>query len=230
MKHLIAVTLLAPVVAHAASWHYETAANKLTDKSYVVASSRSDNTFSFSFPYKGNTKAALAIRNERDYPEVMFAIERGQLVCSSCALVVRFDDEDPIDFGATRSNDGRTNLVFIDDGVQFALKALTAKRIRVEFVAFKEGVHVADFRFSSPYEWKGRKSGDDIVQQAIADAKRFRKHGVTAKNLEERCRTDKEELVECLTRVRACLDSDAPTRDCVQIVDIFPSRGMPASK
>ena len=78
-------------------WSTRTSKDKLTDAVIETASLESTNTVNLSFPYHGEQRGRLTLRNTAGKYEVMFSIERGQLfpgslVTGGAKTNIRVDD------------------------------------------------------------------------------------------------------------------------------------------
>jgi hypothetical protein len=140
--------------ADAAKWLYKNDVDPMTGKPSQEAGAISDNEHKMNFPYNGKNSSTLWIRRKSAAaPSVMFTIDRGQFVCDECTIRVRFDDDEPANFSMSRSSDRDPRIMFFVASERFIDNAVSAKRIRVEFTAFREGIRVADFKFGRPLEF-----------------------------------------------------------------------------
>lgn len=198
------IMFAAPMLADAATWSLKTTKDRLTDRPIVTYTAMSDNAFNFAFPYRGATRAQLAIRSKgNDDIDVVFLIERGQLMhdIRDGEIRVRFDDGEVEVFSTSPSTSRDSHITFLGGEPRFVERAIKAKRIRVEFAAFSNGTHVADFRFgkSLPAINSNAKPGTSPKSgAAVLEARAGR---LSAR--EDECRKTKE-FVECLERARAC--------------------------
>lgn len=130
-------------------WTYAHMEDQMGEGVSHTASVRSTNTVEFDFPYAGAQHATLMLRTHPRYgKEVIFRLERGQILCRSyedCKILVRFDDGPPESFAAVGPADNSTELVFIRDYPRFAAAMLKAKRVRISIDVFQQGRPVLDF-------------------------------------------------------------------------------------
>ena len=97
-------------------WSYWSDEDPMTSKVSRGAKVQSTNSFEFDFPYKGTQHAALMLRKHPSYgSDVMFSVERGQILCSSyqCPVRIRFDDAPAVTYVGTGPADNSSETVFI---------------------------------------------------------------------------------------------------------------------
>lgn len=155
----IACVLLALASEAMAEWRYKRNSDALTDEAVVHATTRSTNVHQFGFPYKGGTRAYLSIRQAgASEPDVMFIIDRGQLLCRpDCKVRLRFDDEpEALDYGGSPTSDGSSDTIFIRAEEMLIDRLKTARRLRVEVTVYNEGLRVFDFAVAK-LNWPPKK-------------------------------------------------------------------------
>lgn len=112
----------------------------------------SSNTVNFDFPYAGAQHATLMlILHPRAGKDVMFSIEKGQILCHSyedCTVLVRFDDEQATNYSAVGTADNSTETIFIRNYDRFIGKMLKAKQVRVSTNIYQQGAPVFEFDVS----------------------------------------------------------------------------------
>lgn len=148
MKRAVMGFLIGVMVSSAGAWDISETEDKMTGKKTVYASVDSTNTASFGWPYQGKTRAWLMVRRHpRHGQDVMFGIERGQLVCGSsgCSVLVRFDDHQPIKFGAVGPEDNDSKMLFLTNDKKFVAELRKAKRVRVSATVYQEGQPMFEF-------------------------------------------------------------------------------------
>lgn len=146
---------LATSHAHASKWLFKSETNSMTGNVVMKAMTISDNQNKMSFPYAGKNYSVLLVEHEEpDTPTVLFAIDRGQLMCPDCSVLVRFDEAPPILYSMTRASDNNPAMLYFSEPLQFLAGAATAKRIRIQFTAFHQGTHIADFKLIKPMSVK----------------------------------------------------------------------------
>jgi hypothetical protein len=132
-------------------WHYNVSEEKMTGGLRRTAGVESTNTVEFGFPYSGAQNGRLILRTESRDKDVMFRIEKGQILCTSydgCTVQVRFDDDKPTSFSATTAADHSSDVVFLNDYNRFLAKMRKAKRVRISLDVYQNGRPVFDFDVS----------------------------------------------------------------------------------
>src|SRR5260221_5296908 len=130
------------------TWTYHLSDDPMTGKKKSFAIVQSSGTFQLSFPYSGSQHAQVMLRKDpRKGREIIFEIERGQLICevSSCSIPVRFDDDKPMSFTASPPSDHTSTALFIDPVDAFYKRLLRAKVLRIEPTIYQHGSIVAEF-------------------------------------------------------------------------------------
>lgn len=157
MKRLIALLLLSSFGTAAIAWSYDVKTDKMTSKQTSFAYLQSKNSLNLGFPYQGRNMGSLTVRQHPQHGlDVIFSVEKGQLICSSysgCDLLVRFDDKPPTRFAGTEpaSNDHET--IFVNNAKRFIAEAKKAKKILVQVEMYKAGGQILEFEVSSPLVW-----------------------------------------------------------------------------
>lgn len=130
-------------------WAYTRAQDAMSGKASVQASVRSRNSFNLDFPYSGPQHATLVVRSHPRWGrDVIFRIERGQILCSSysdCTVRVRFDDEAPRTLHGNEPADNSTEVVFLPGYADLVRRIGKAKVMRVEVTLHQQGPLVAEF-------------------------------------------------------------------------------------
>lgn len=138
--------------AAAAPWTYSQNDDPMSKGKTYYASIISSNTVEFDFPYSGAQHGRLTLRTDPKYgKDVIFTIERGQILCSSydgCTIRVRFDDEEATSYSASAAADNSTETIFIPNYSRFVEKMMKAKRVRISMNVYQEGAPVFDFDVS----------------------------------------------------------------------------------
>ena len=132
-------------------WSYWSDEDPMTSKVTRGAKVQSKNSFEFDFPYKGTQYATLTLRKHPSYgSDVMFSIEKGQILCSSyqCPIRIRFDDAPPVTYDGTGPADNSSETVFIPGFASLEKKIAAANRVRIEVNVHDQGVLMAEFDVS----------------------------------------------------------------------------------
>lgn len=116
---------------------------------------RSLNTLNLDFPYRGEQRASLVIREHpRHGKDVIFRIEKGQLVCDygNCTMTVRFGSSDPVRVRATESSSSDSTLFFLSQYDRFIANAKAGNPIIVEATMYQQGSHAMRFE-TDGFKW-----------------------------------------------------------------------------
>lgn len=144
--------LLPAITAKAANektngrWVYSADEDPMSGKTSYTAYVKSENTLNLDFPYQGEQQGTLVIRRSpRHGNDVFVTIEKGQIMCSdySCPVRFRFDDAAPVTYTGNEPADNSAETVFVPYSI--AKKIQSAKRVRVEFNLFHNGVGMLEF-------------------------------------------------------------------------------------
>ena len=134
-------------------WHYAHDTDEMTGQPSHTATVLSDNTVEFDFPYHRPQRGRLMVRRHPRFgADVIFAIERGQLLCPSydgCTVLVRFDEGQPSSFSASPPADNSSESIFIDNYERFVSRMLKARRVRVSPKVYQEGTVIFTFDVSA---------------------------------------------------------------------------------
>lgn len=133
-------------------WTYDVREDKMTGGATRHAFVLSTNTVNFGSPYAGAQHGRLSLRTDPKYGrDVIFSIERGQLLCRSyenCDVLVRFDEGKPERFSAVGPADNSSETVFIRNYDRFFAKLRKAKIVRLSLNVYQEGAPVFEFDVS----------------------------------------------------------------------------------
>ena len=133
----------------AAKWSYSSSTDDMTGGTSRYARISSENTVEFDFPYEGTQRARLTLRTHPSYGrDVMFSIERGQLMCPSydgCTVRVRFDDGAPQSWSASPASSRNSTLIFINGHDRFVERLRRAQIVRIQPRVYQEGNPIFEF-------------------------------------------------------------------------------------
>jgi hypothetical protein len=133
-------------------WKYSANEDSMTGKLINYANLDSTNTVEFSFPYNKPQIGTLELRSHpRHGKDVMFSIERGQILCNSfrdCTVLVRLNNGAPETFSAVSPSDNSSNTIFIRGYDRFMNKLKKANIIRISVNIYQEGAPVFEFNAS----------------------------------------------------------------------------------
>ena len=128
-------------------------------KSAIV---QSTNTVELKFPYEGAQHGFIGLRKSGKSEQVTFGIEKGQLLCtgsySTCSILVRFDEDEPIYFTAIGYPNISTTMLNIQDYKRFMSRLRLAKIVRISPSLYQEGSVVFKFNVEGflPERLEGR--------------------------------------------------------------------------
>lgn len=155
-KRLTLIAALLACSAASAAWEYDSSADKMTGKKTDTALVTSDNRLSFGFPYQGDNKGYLIVRQHPQYGlDVIISIDKGQMLCSTydCTVSVKFDDGKPVTYGGTAPADHSSTKIFLNNASRFIAGAKNAKKILVQFNAYQNGAPVLEFSMPQSLQW-----------------------------------------------------------------------------
>lgn len=133
-------------------WTYRSSEDEMTSKKWFDATVRSTNIHEFEFPYHRPQRARLTLRDHPRYgKDVIFAIERGQLQCSSysgCDVMVRFGDAPARRYSANEPADNSSELLFISNSADFRRRMQAVDVVRITAGIYKQGSPIWEFDVS----------------------------------------------------------------------------------
>ena len=141
-----------PAPEPGSQWIYSKDEDPMAKGTTYQAIVRSTNTVNFDFPYSGAQHGALALRTHpRHGKDVIFAIEKGQILCRSyedCTILVRFDDGMAQTYSASGAADNSTETIFIRNYSRFVSSMQKAKTVRIAIEIYHQGSPVFEFDVS----------------------------------------------------------------------------------
>lgn len=147
-----AASAVADTVVAGKQWTYDVSEDKMDGGTTYFANVYSTNAVNFDFPYSGLQNAKLTLRaGYRQAKDVIFSIRKGQILCPSyqdCTVLVRFDDEKPVNYAAAAPADNSSDTIFFRNYEKFLGKLQKAKRVRIAVDIFQEGAPVFEFDVS----------------------------------------------------------------------------------
>ena len=204
------------------TWSYRSVLDSISRQHTHLATLVSDNSFQSSAPVAGTYRLRILLRlRSDDRLDVMLNIDAGKFVCDDCNIRVRFDDADAEDFSTYPANDRTFRTVVLGDVQRFVERAASAKRIRVEFVAYQNGNAVADFQMKESLK---PLPGPVGVPPSTGDKQ------ARLEAQEDKCRAQKDAFLQCLLALRDCYQvATKPGHEavCNDFIDRFPAHGQP---
>ncbi len=123
-------------------WSYSTDKDDMRGTTSRFADVLSDNEVDLQFPY-GAVHGRITVRKRReDGINVMFSVDKGQLLCSSFSesyVSMKFDDGPIHRYRCTQSTDGTSETAFLNPKSSVLAALKKAKRTVVEAEFFKQG-------------------------------------------------------------------------------------------
>ena len=124
------------------SWIYDNRRDVMTGKIEKVAYVQSTNTLSLGFPYQGEQRATLMIRQDpRLGLNVMLSIEKGQFMAGvrGVEVLAKFDQNPPIAFSAVGPSDHSSTTLFINNEQKFLSRLKKTKTLYLSTPIYREG-------------------------------------------------------------------------------------------
>lgn len=156
MNRILASLAVAACIPAQAQWVYQASEDEMSGKVMTTATAVSVNQLDLPFPYDGANHGYLSVRNSPLGLQVIYSVDKGQVLCPSragCHVTVRFDDDKPTRFSARPANDRSPEFVFLSDQRRFTARAKTAKTIRVQADMYRAGAPVTKFHTPEGLEW-----------------------------------------------------------------------------
>lgn len=133
-------------------WTYSSRSEGMSGQNVVTAYVQSTNTINLDFPYSGPQRGVLTLRRHPRWGnDVIFRIERGQILCHSygeCRINVRFDDGSVARYKGNPPEDNSSEVVFIPAFSTFVKRLPNAKIVKVEVSIYQNGNNVFEFDVS----------------------------------------------------------------------------------
>jgi hypothetical protein len=133
-------------------WRYDRSDEGMSGKAVITAQVTSTNTINLDFPYSGSQHGTLTLRRHPRWGnDVIFRIERGQILCHSygnCTINVKFDDGKVIRLNGNPPEDNSSEVVFIPGFSTFTKQLPNAKRVKIEVSLYQAGNQVFEFDVS----------------------------------------------------------------------------------
>lgn len=131
----------APGPAPAPSWSYKSE-NDVMNGLVRFAELTSVTEVNFAFPYNGPQNALLVIGTlgKPMRSKAMLALAKAQFTCLiDCTIRIKFDDADPVQWGAGVSNSGDMSTLHIDNAEKLAQKLKGVSKVWIEAPFYQAG-------------------------------------------------------------------------------------------
>lgn len=129
-------------------WDYIAKTDDMSSGLVQTALIESNNIINLDFPYQGGTIAKLQIRYHPRYgKDLIFSTNNGQLTCEyrNCYITLRYDNSPPIKATVTKPADHDSTTYFIDGFKKHFDLIKKSKKLNVEVMFYKQGVHTFQF-------------------------------------------------------------------------------------
>jgi len=123
------------------SWSYKSE-NDVMNGLVRFAELTSVTEVNFEFPYNGPQNALLVIGTlgKPMRSKAMLALAKAQFTCLiDCTVRIKFDDADPVQWGAGLSNSGDMGTLYIDNAEKLAQKLKGASKVWIEAPFYQAG-------------------------------------------------------------------------------------------
>jgi hypothetical protein len=147
-----------PAASTPSNWDYSETKDPMGRGTIYRSTVLSSNTISLSFPYEGEQRCRLSIRQHPQHgSDVYVSIEKGQLLDSDYhgGVIVRFDDDKPKSFSSASPADGSSETLFLQGGAfpTFLSRLKTAKTVKVQVPVYQAGNQICEFDVDG-FSWK----------------------------------------------------------------------------
>lgn len=158
---LFSLLIMMSCNALAVGWNYSSSNDPMSSKPIVLASIESDNSLNLGYPYQGENRGRLLIRQHPKHGlDVILTISKGQLMCDNhrgCGALIRFDDGKAMRFNGGESADMDRTTMFVLERKRFIDSARKARQIKVQVTIYEAGEQVLEFSTNQLLDWKSKK-------------------------------------------------------------------------
>jgi hypothetical protein len=142
----VAIDSIEPTPTISNNWQYHQSVDKMTSKSTKFAEIISNESLNLGFPYDGVNYGRLTLRNKNGL-NIYLSIDKGQISggYDNNFITVRFDEEKAIKFSYSESQDGSSDLIFIDNELKFLSKLKKSKKVLIALPLYHEGNQILEF-------------------------------------------------------------------------------------
>jgi hypothetical protein len=134
-------TAPAPAPEPTSAWSYKSE-NDVMNGVVRFAELTSVTEVNFEFPYNGPQHALLVIGTlgKPMRSKALLALAKAQFTCLiDCTIRIKFDDADPVKWGAGLSNNGDMGTLYLDNPEKLAQKLKGASKVWIEAPFFQAG-------------------------------------------------------------------------------------------
>jgi hypothetical protein len=129
------------------NWNYSTSLVGIDKEKMSWIETRSLNSLNLKFPYNGINRGELTIRKSKGKTELIFTINKGQILCDlyTCKGRIKFDSSPSILFTGDKPSNGTSNMIFISNSSDFIQRIKKSKSVSIEVELYQEGNQILDF-------------------------------------------------------------------------------------
>lgn len=129
------------------NWRYSTDLVGIDKEKMSWIETKSLNSLDLKFPYNGINRGELTIRKSKGKTELIFSINKGQILCDiyTCKGRIKFDTSPSIPFTGVKPSDGTSNMIFINDSSILIQKIKDSKRVSIEVEMYQSGNQILEF-------------------------------------------------------------------------------------
>ena len=139
--------LPAPSVTAKNGWNYRSTTDDMRGTTTTYAEIRSNNELHFASPYDGGSYGTITIRHEGSHTYVVLRISTGQILTryDGISVPIKFDNLPVKNFRGLESEDGNSNVIFIEPETGFINSLRKASKLVVEIPFYREGSRQLEF-------------------------------------------------------------------------------------
>ncbi len=134
------------------NWMYQESVDEMRGETTYLAINKSLNTAELAFPYGAGVELNIVLRDDAKYGEnVFFGVNKGQLFCSyqDCYISIKFDDGPVQKLATSEASGGRSESLFLEDGINaFVEKLKESETVMIEVNFYDHGTEQFKFDVS----------------------------------------------------------------------------------
>lgn len=137
------------------SWVYTDREDKMNSTTTYIARVNAKELMQFDFPYHGGTESSIMVRKNASGTDVMLIISQGQFITSFTGdqyIKAKFGENKPKNYSISRSSDGSTEVVFINNDKNFIANLKANNTVIIEAEFYQEGIRQMEFNIQN-FEW-----------------------------------------------------------------------------
>ena len=134
------------------NWMYQESVDEMRGETTYLAINKSLNTAELAFPYGADVELNIVLRDDANYGKnVFFGVNKGQLFCNyqDCYVSVKFDDGPVQKLATSEASGGRSESLFLVDGISaFVEKLKESETVMIEVNFYDHGTEQFKFNVS----------------------------------------------------------------------------------